>query len=248
MRKEADPKIRIFANIEAIASAIAELFVSEVKSCIEQNRDCFIALSGGGTPKKVYETWAKSRISERVFWERVHFFWGDERCVPPDHPDSNFGMTRKVLLSRVPLPAKNIHPIRGELPPEQEAGRYENEIHACLPHDSDGMPRFDWILLGMGADGHTASLFPKAGLLDETGRLCGVAIHPETKEQRISITLPLISRAKRIIFIVTGSTKAETVRSVLKKPNEAGDLPVLRIIPRAGQPEWYLDGAAASCL
>jgi 6-phosphogluconolactonase len=190
-------------------------------------------------------------LAPRVDWSRVHVFWGDERCVPPDHPDSNYRMAREALLDRVLLPEANVHRIEGELGPEEAAVAYERTLRAFfVEHSGEGggaaAPRFDLILLGMGKDGHTASLFPGHPVLEETKRWVAAVAVPAIAPAlpRVTLTLPVLNVAGGVTFVVAGREKREVLRAVLDNPETARDLyPAAMIQPR-GRLTWLLDEAA----
>lgn len=238
-------QLRIFENTEQLAAALAESFRTAVNQAAKENRDYFVALSGGGTPALLFQKLASAPYRENIFWQHVHFFWGDERCVPPHQPDSNYGMTRKNLLDYIAIPAENIHRIFGENAPEDEARRYASEIRQWLPLSQTGWPEFDWIMLGLGEDGHTASIFPGSVVMEDRNNICAVAIHPATGQQRITLTLPAINHAKRISFLVTGENKAKMVAKVLSG-NEP--LPAALVQPTHGILEWHLDAPAGKLM
>lgn len=238
-------EIKIFKTPEKLADRLADDFQNLVDEANKFNRDFFVALSGGSTPLLFFQKLASSPHRENIAWQNVHFFWGDERCVPPDHPDSNYGMTKKNLLDLIAIPDENIHRILGENTPQDEAKRYAREIHQLLPISQNGLPEFDWILLGLGDDGHTASIFPDSDVLEERTDICAVAVHPETGQKRITLTLPVINHAKRISFLVTGENKAKMVAKVL-----SGDesLPASFVQPMHGILEWRLDEQAGKLM
>jgi 6-phosphogluconolactonase len=193
------------------------------------------ALSGGSTPQMLFKHLARTRAGEPE-WERVHFWWGDERCVGPDDPESNFGMTRKFLFDKLSLRPEQIHRVLGEAEPEGEAQRYAEEIRQWLPVE-EGLPRFDLMMLGMGADGHTASIFPSNRELLDDPRLCAVARHPESGQLRVSLTGPVIAASRRIAFLVTGEQKAPVLRSILVADAESLQYPAARF--RSAY--WFVD-------
>jgi 6-phosphogluconolactonase len=201
-----------------------------------------LALAGGETPRRTYRLLAAPPHLEAVPWAALEIFFGDERCVPPDDPASNFGMAREALLSRVPVPPGRIHRIRGEAPDaEAAAAEYEAELRAALGPGA----RLDLVLLGMGPDGHVASLFPGSEALAETARLARAALAPSPPARRISLTLPAIDAAGAAILLVAGAEKAERVAEVLS--GRSPELPAARVRP-AGGTLWLLDAAAASRL
>lgn len=204
-----------------------------------------IVLAGGNTPRTIYQQWAT--VHDKSLWRKVHFFWGDERCVPPENEDSNYKMAHESFLSQIRISEKQIHRIRGETNPEVEAKRYAKEITEHLP-TANNLPQFDWILLGVGTDGHTASLFPNSQALEEQISICVVARHPESGQKRISLALPVINNAKKVTFLVAGREKAEIVREILKNEDKFPRYPAAQIKPGYGTLQWYLDEAAAALL
>ncbi|MBW2059252.1 MAG: 6-phosphogluconolactonase [Deltaproteobacteria bacterium] len=212
------------------------------------------ALAGGGTPKPVYECLAGSAYAGRMPWPRVHIFWGDERCVPPDHPYSNYGMALRAMISRVPIPRENVHRILGEESPERAAEAYEQTLRRFFaspgvktaPAGGRGFPCFDLILLGLGKDGHTASLFPGDPALEEKHRWVVPVGNPigEPPVPRVSLSLPVINRAGGVVFLVSGKAKQEVVRSVVEG-RETGHppSPAARVRPE-GRLVWFVDGQA----
>ncbi|ABR73608.1 6-phosphogluconolactonase [Actinobacillus succinogenes] len=206
------------------------------------NRPVHISLSGGSTPKLLFKTLAQAPFNTDVRWQNLHFWWGDDRMVPPTNPESNYGEVQKLLFDHIQIPAQNIHRIRGEEPAEQELKRFEAELSAVVP---DGV--FDWIILGMGGDGHTASLFPHQTDFNDPN-LAVIAKHPESGQIRISKTAKLIERAKRITYLVTGAAKAEILKQIQTTPAEQLPYPVARIQAKNGITEWYLDADAAKLL
>lgn len=223
-----------------MAENVALEFQIAVQQSASLNRHFFMALSGGSTPTLFFQKLASLPYRDSISWRHVNFFWVDERCVPPDHPNSNYGMTKQNLLDHISIPAKNVHRMLGENDPTVEAKRYANEIEVALPIWHSGFPQFDWILLGMGSDGHTASIFPGSNLLDEND-ICTVATNPETGQKRITLTMPVINHAKRVAFLVTGENKAELVAKILGEAGDIQSLPASFVQPVNGILEWYLD-------
>jgi 6-phosphogluconolactonase len=203
-----------------------------------------IALSGGSTPGILFDRLAK-KFSDLPEWKRVHLWWGDERCVDPDSEESNYRMAYDRLISRVMIPVENVHRIKGEDDPEEEADRYQSEIRTSLNHRGK-WPVFDLVLLGMGDDGHTASLFPDRPDLMHSDRICEVVSHPQTGQRRISFTGQVINNANQIFIMVTGSGKAERISEIMNNLEQAADLPVSQILPLYGKLTWYLDSDAAA--
>jgi len=202
-----------------------------------------IALSGGSTPGKLFRLWGDG-FGPDVDWENIHFFWGDERCVPPDDPESNYKMAYDLFLEPLRVPSCNIHRIKGEMPAEAEAGRYAEELSEELPMEN-GYPVFDMVLLGLGSDGHTASIFPDQIQLLDSEEACAVAEHPVSGQQRITLTGNVLNNAREVVFLVTGKGKQERVREILNQEDTAGQYPASHIHPKHGKLMWYLDRAAA---
>ncbi len=238
-------EIYVFSNKQELADKLASDFQSAVEKIRNGGKEIFVALSGGSTPRIFFERLALPTYIDRVPWSHVNLFWGDERCVPPDDEQSNFKMANETFISKVNIPDGNVHRIIGENPPEVEALRYANQVQENVPSNND-FPEFDWIFLGMGPDGHTASLFPNAPTLEEMESICVVAKHPETGQKRISLTLPVINNAKRVSFLVAGREKARVLREILEKGDSSLRYPAAKINPENGVLEWYLDKAAVS--
>ena len=227
-----------FPTAQSAVEKIAQEFViySQV------NHSVHISLSGGSTPKLLFKTLAQASYADAINWKNLHFWWGDERMVSPTDPESNYGEVQKLLFDHINIPTENIHRIRGENEPHLELKRFEEELSAVI---SDGV--FDWIILGMGADGHTASLFPhQTDFTDEN--LAVIAKHPESGQLRISKTAKLIEQAKRITYLVTGEGKAEILKEIQTTPAENLPYPAAKIQAKNGVTEWYLDKAAAALL
>ena len=204
-------------------------------------------LSGGSTPAATYDLLA-TRFNLSVDWKEVQFYWGDERCVPPDHPESNFGMTNRTMLSKLALRPEQIHRMRGEDPPPQAAAAYERELKKCFGLSESEFPRFDLILLGLGDNRHTASLFPGDPALHETQRMV-VAVEVDAEpRKRLTITPPVINNAQRVMFLVAGQGKAAAVKDVIEGPRDPDKFPAQIVDPHEGELIWILDKAAASML
>jgi 6-phosphogluconolactonase len=234
-----------FDTPEALAAALAEDFKSAVNLAAEEGKLLKVALSGGSTPKRFFKRLAEPPYRDGISWQTVHFFWGDERCVPPEDQDSNYGTAHELLFSLINFPEENVHRIHGEADPEGEAERYTAEIKTILPLQKDEFPHFDWILLGMGEDGHTASLFPGTDL-GESQKICKVAVHPQSGQRRISLTLPVINAAKRVSFLITGGNKKEVFREIYDGAPGSGKYPAAHVKPVDGRLEWYVDDEAAA--
>ena len=207
-----------------------------------------VALSGGSTPRALYSLLAGAEFQSQVPWDRVHFFWGDERCVLPDHPDSNYRMAFETLLSKAPVPEKNIHRIEAELAPEAAAACYEKAIRDFFSLADFAWPPFDLVFLGLGDDGHTASLFPGSEALHENKRLVVATYVEKLKTYRITLTLAVLNRAANIFFLVAGASKAAILADVLQEKRGSESLPARRIDPQGGRLVWFVDRAAAARL
>jgi 6-phosphogluconolactonase len=240
-----DTILKISPDQSQLASDLAEEIASSVNKAALAGRSFSIALSGGSTPKLLFSALARKSGSE-VHWDIVHFFWGDERCVPPHDPESNFGMANRLFLEKVKIRNVNIHRIIGEDNPEKEAERYSLEI-LRFTRNKHGLPLFDMVILGLGDDGHTASIFPGQTDILTSGKICSVATHPVTGQKRITITGPVINNADTVIFVVSGAGKAEIVAEIIEKPG-VSDFPAAAIEPSHGVLKWYLDIDAASML
>lgn len=240
-------KVQVFAGLEELSAAAAGQFIRLAEASIAERGRFDVALTGGSTPRRMYEYLANARYAEQVAWPSVHIYFGDERCVPPHHPDSNFGMAYEALLRHVPLPSAQIQRMHGEEDPTEAATAYARLLDAQLPKSPRGMPQFDLVLLGLGADGHIASLFPGTEGLAERSR-CAVANYvPQLQAWRLSLTLPVIASGRQILLLVSGEPKASIVSKILADNDESPPLPA-QMLESAATLEWYLDSAAASTL
>lgn len=227
--------VQIFPKSEELARAAAEYFVARKPKTV--------ALSGGSTPKLLFELLADldQPFREQLAWSSIHFFWSDERHVPPDHPDSNYRMANEAMLSHVPVPANNVHRVPSENPsPAEAASEYERTL---IEITQQSLPRLDLILLGLGADGHTASIFPGSEVLHEKNRLVAAPWVEKFRTYRITMTLPLLNNGASVVFLVSGSEKATIVKEVLEGPEK---YPAQAVKPTNGELLWMLDEAAAS--
>jgi 6-phosphogluconolactonase len=241
-------KIKIFPQVEKLAEAVALELKKASKQAHDGGQRFGLVLAGGSTPRAVYQYLARPEFKDSIPWECIHFFWGDERCVPPDHEDSNYRMAREALLDPLAIPEENVHRIRGENEPQAEAARYAEEIINNLKPQPGESPRFDWILLGLGTDGHTASLFPGVESLADPSGICAVAIQPQSGQKRITLTSRIINHAKRVSFIVNGKSKAPVVAEILNGTPEGQNYPAAKVHPTEGTLEWFLDVEAAGNL
>jgi len=234
--------IHVYGSPEELAEAAASEFAARAKEAIEESGSFAVVLAGGSTPKAMYEILARD-YADRIDWRRVDVFFGDERTVPPDHGDSNYKMANDVLLGHVPI--GSVHRMRGGLPPDEAAEAYEEELRTFF--QTEDVPRFDLILLGVGKDGHTASLFPETSALEIHDRW--VVANPVLKLDtiRITLTVPVINAALAVHFLVGGEDKAEALRQILEGDADPRAYPAMLVHPHGG-PEWMLDKAAASAL
>jgi 6-phosphogluconolactonase len=234
--------VHVYSSSEELSRAAAREFAARAEEAIEERGRFAVVLAGGSTPETMYGILARDYIG-RIDWSKVYVFFGDERAVPPHHEDSNLKMASEVLLDHVPV--TNVHRIRGELPPEAAAEAYEEELRTFF--QTEDVPRFDLILLGLGADGHTASLFPETPALEVHDRWVVANPVPRLETTRITLTVPVINAARTVIFLVEGEDKAEAVREILEGDADPRAHPATLIQPPGGL-EWMLDRSAASLL
>ncbi len=234
-------EVKIFKNPEKVTKAFAKELYRIINDSNKKRFD--IALSGGETPKLLFQR-LSLKYKDKIPWQRVHFWWGDERCVPPGHEDSNYGAAHNLLFSKIDIPEENTHRIKGENEPEAEAQRYGQLLREQLD-SRDGWPVFDLIVLGMGNDGHTASIFPDQIQLLESDRICEVASHPEKGQKRVTLTGKTLNNAHRVYFLVTGKGKAKRISQIMDNRKKAQKFPAYHIIPVNGDLHWYLDDDAA---
>jgi len=245
-------EIQVLSDPQELSRVAADEFVRLADEAVLTRGLFVVALAGGSTPKMLYSLLASDAYRARVPWEKIHFFWGDERHVPPDHKDSNFRMTQETMLSRVSVPAANVHRIKSENPDARKAApEYEKELrdfftaHKLL---ANGLPQFDLVLLGMGPDGHTASLFPGTHAVRERERWVAAPWVDKFQTYRITLTPPVINNAAYILFFVSGDEKAETLRAVLEGAEESERYPSQTVRPTNGTLRWLVDRAAARLL
>lgn len=242
--------IEVLPNADAVAARGADLFAFAAQEAAAARGAFGAALSGGETPRALYRLLARQTFAQKIPWRRVHLYWGDERCVPPDDPRSNYGMAHEAFIRHVPIAADNVHRMRGELDPEQEARDYEELLLAPplrTAHAAAAWPVFDLILLGLGNDGHTASLFPHSPALEVADRMV-VPSSGEDTGPRLTITAPVINAARRVVFLVTGAAKAGMVAEVFEGLHIPGAIPAQLVAPDKGKLTWLLDEAAAADL
>ncbi|RNC67950.1 MAG: 6-phosphogluconolactonase [Desulfuromonadales bacterium] len=237
--------ICVYADLDALSRAAAELFASQALKAVKERGRFVVLLAGGETPRHTYELLAEEPFRGLVPWEEVHVFWGDERCVSAGDPRSNARMARLALLDRVPIPPEQIHPVAGARPPRQAAEEYEALLRAFF---ATAPPRFDLIFLGLGDDGHTASLFPGSAALEERERWTAVTQRPGDAIHRVTLTAPLINQAALVAFLVAGGGKAAVLSELLETPPGPDLLPARLIRPVKGELLWFVDREAASLL
>jgi 6-phosphogluconolactonase len=268
--------IQTFPTSEALADAVARHIVACAAEAIAANGRFTLALSGGSTPQAAYRRLAKTRLMRAGFWRLSHILWGDERCVPPDDPRSNYRMAREALLDSVPIPAEQIHRIKGEIDPERAAAEYEQTLRSlltCHPERSEGSARgragdssdpslalrmtpaalrmtasLDLVLLGLGEDGHTASLFPGQPAVRETERWVLAVPAPTGDMWRVTLTPAILNQAKHVTFVVSGASKSQPLAQVIRGPFDPDLLPAQAIRPHEGRLTWMVDEAAAARL
>jgi 6-phosphogluconolactonase len=239
--------VEVLSDAEALALRAADVFAMAAQASAAARGRFAVALSGGETPRALYRHLARQQFAQKVPWRRVHLYWGDERCVPPDDPASNFGLARDAFIKHVPIAAQNVHRMPGERGPEAAALAYEDELHALamLERPVSDVPVFDLVLLGLGRDGHTASLFPHSSALEEDDRFC-VATEAPDGSPRLTVTLSVINSARRVMVLASGAEKAGMVAEVFEGFRLPKAVPAQAIAPVKGQLLWLLDEAAAA--
>lgn len=235
-------KFYIYDTVTTLNQAVATRWAALAAEAVADHGGFHVALAGGNTPRQLYALLASQEIAATLPWQQTHIYFGDERCVPPDHEDSNFNMARQALLDHVPIPAQQIHRIHGENDDPATAARdYDRLLQSALPHDPHGY-HFDLVLLGLGNDGHIASLFPDTSILQQSKQLAAAVYVDKLSSWRISVTYPLLEQAHHVLLIVAGTGKAEIVSQILSDESGKLSYPVQRI---AADSEWHLDQAAA---
>jgi len=237
--------IHIYPDRESLSRAAAAAFVERARGIQKVQGRVSVALAGGRTPRRTYELLAQPPFRDQLDWKKVHVFWGDERCVPPDDPGSNARMAREVLLDHVPIPPGQIHPISCSHSAETGASAYEAELKNFFAGQP---PRFDFMFLGLGQDAHTASLFPASPALFERARWTAAVSAAPRNLPRVTLTLPIINQAAFIAFLVFGSEKAKVLQAVLEGPHDPYRLPAQMVCPLAGELHWLVDQEAAAGL
>jgi 6-phosphogluconolactonase len=243
--------VEISPNIIALSVAAAEQIVVEAEHAIDARGRFVVALSGGSTPRRTYELLAREPYASRVNWPRVHVVWGDERCVPPSDVDSNYRMARESLLDHVPIPATNVHRMHGEDDPAAAAASYETALRSLFntpsgPPASAPGKNIDLALLGLGDNGHTASIFPESAAASEQRRWVMAEYVPAVSMWRITLTAQILNAAAEVLFLVSGGDKAEVLQRILEGPRVPRELPAQLIAPKPGRIRWLADAAAAA--
>lgn len=236
--------MEVWPDSRALITRAAELFAETARQSVAWRDKFTVALSGGSTPRALYELLTGEIYAPHIPWEETHIFWSDERCVPPTSDESNYRMAYEAMLARVPIPEEQIHRMRGEDEPQQAARDYQ----AILEEKLGNPPRFDLILLGMGEDGHTASLFPSSDALDDTEHLVVAPYVEKLKAHRLTMTFRAINSARSVTFLVAGEAKAETLRAVLEGEKDPHRYPSQLVEPDKGELVWLVDDAAAKKL
>jgi len=240
------PEIRIFRNVEKLSRAAAEVFIERAAQSTAERDRFLVALNGGSTPNRLFQLLA-TNFRDKVEWSKVHVFWGDERCVPPDDPGSSYGQAQGLLLSHVSIPESNVHRIKGELGPEAAAKEYALTLQQFAASPLE-WPRFDLVYLGMGEDGHTASLFPGSPIDVSTPTMPVTAQYQDRPANRVTLTPVVLNSAHNVVFMATGEKKALTLAQVLSDRYNPELYPAQRIEPKAGRLVWLMDSEAASRL
>lgn len=242
------PDIRIHRDSQAWAEATAEFVLAVGKEAVRTNGRFLIALSGGTTPETLYRALTSPALADRFDWSRTTFFFSDERCVPPDDPRSNYALAKKTLFTPLNIMPSQVYRMAGESSDPQEAAfEYEQQLRLATKTPSSAQPSLDLVLLGLGEDGHTASLFPGASILRDHQRVIAATQSPKDPPNRLTMTLAAINRASVILFLVTGAGKSGVVRAILDPRTEAErHLPAALVSPEEGRLIWFLDQAAAA--
>ncbi|WP_218110256.1 6-phosphogluconolactonase [Oligoflexus tunisiensis] len=246
-REVTQMELHIVADLKALGRLAADQFVMRAVTSIQNTGRFTVALSGGETPKELFIQLTADRASE-LDWSKVHFFWGDERHVGPMDKDSNYRLAKQYLLDPLQVPDANIHRIRGEDPVQSAARTYEDDLRQFFDPAPGTWPRFDLILLGLGEDGHTASLFPGSAALRDRVHLVAGNVVPQIATERVTFTYPVINAAAYVLVLVSGVRKSSMVQTVLENPPDPEKLPMQGVQPKDGQLIWLLDASAASIL
>ncbi|MBI9071512.1 MAG: 6-phosphogluconolactonase [Melioribacteraceae bacterium] len=238
-----EPKINIYNDAFKTAEEFTKYFIKLINSITEKNDTAAVLLSGGSTPKLFFQILSDNKDKIKR-WQNIHFYWGDERCVAPDDSDSNYLMTKENLFDNIQIPDANIHRIKGENEPGGESIRYSEEIKTNI-RSVNNLPQFDITILGLGTDGHTASIFPDKMELLTSENICEVAVHPESGQKRITVTGKILNNSEHILFLATGQNKAEKIASILNKKGNYKSFPVSYIFPISNNLTYFIDKSAA---
>jgi len=235
--------IHIEKSREDLANVAAKEVIRILAQAIEERGGASLVLSGGETPRRVYQILGSNSQNGLIAWDRVQCYFGDERMVPPDHPESNFGMALRELFNHVPIPKENVHRIHGELVPDDAAIQYAEDIRTSSKEE---VPRFDCVMLGIGEDGHTASLFPGTNALHEKKKTTVALFAPRIKSWRVTLTFPVINNAGEVMFLAEGEKKASIIQKVIETGSASPDIPATMVHPHNGVLHWMIDSDAAS--
>jgi 6-phosphogluconolactonase len=241
-------KLIISQDVNVLCDSVVKRIIECAKMAIDENDVFHFALAGGSTPKVVFERLATPEVSTQIDWQKTHIWFGDERCVPAEHSDSNYRMANQALLSLVAIPETNIHRITGELKPEQAVQHYAVEFEKHLPNSSQGFPVFDLMLQGLGPDGHTASLFPGTPALEVDDQSVTAVYVEKMDSWRVSVTFPVLNAAQNLLFLVAGDGKAEIINDIFQRSNNTRQLYPVEMLNSTGSVEWFLDEAAAKLI
>lgn len=248
--KMSPPRLLIFETPDELYHVAAAYWRRLAQGAVEARGRFLLVLAGGSTPQPLYRRMAQPPYRDDVPWPQTHVFWGDERLVPPDSPQSNYGQAWNLMLKHVPVPPEQVHPIPGELEPQEAAAAYSETLATSVKRQAQGQrfwPRFDLVLLGLGSDGHTASLFPGSAAIQEKQRPVRTvhAKYNNRPADRVTLTPPTFSSARQILFLVTGKEKAKALASVLEEEDDPARWPAQAIRPESGRVSWLVDRAAA---
>jgi 6-phosphogluconolactonase len=242
-----DKVVRTFSTLDELYKAAAYHYAEVVNQAVQSRGKAFVALSGGGTPQRLFQLLAQSPYRTSIPWDAIHFYWGDERCVPPDHPESNYGQVKKILFDHVAVREENIHRVHGELTPEKAVEDYLRQL-AKNGAPEQPWPIMDYTLMGMGADGHTASLFPG---IENPGEKTSPVIRAsadylDRPAERVTLTPMVFNTSRNVVFLVSGADKAIALAAVLNGPYDPIHFPAQRIQPASGKLTWMIDSLAAN--
>lgn len=242
-------EVVICPDLEGLGGRAALLFARSAEEAVARQGRFAVALSGGSTPRRLYQSLARPELAEKIPWRRVHLFWGDERVVPPDHPDSNYRMAHEALIAHIPIPPENVHRMPGEEHDLEKGARaYEKTLRAFFQPSADEWTSFDLILLGVGSDGHTASLFPGSPALEEPRRWVAAVDVKSLQAARLTLTLPVLNHARQVGFLAAGKEKGPILREILSEKHSRTDLPAQKVRPRNGRRIFLLDQEAAALI